>query len=140
MFPLKRPSGRVFQQVPRVGEYGLGTAGVWGDTGGANYVGLMGTADSGLAGVFQNNSTQYPSLLVTNYAGGGGTIFTAYGYTAFDVHELRGGSSNIAFDYRIMAKRNGFANVRLADVTKKYQQMEQQQRALRERMAQPRAK
>jgi predicted transcriptional regulator with HTH domain len=58
----------------------------------------------------------------------------------FEVHELRGGSSNIAFDYRIMAKRNGFENVRLADVTKKYQEMEQQHKALRERMAQRRAK
>jgi predicted transcriptional regulator with HTH domain len=52
------------------------------------------------------------------------------------VHELRGGSSNIAFDYRIMAKRNGFENVRLADVTKKSQEMDQQQKTLRERMAQ----
>jgi hypothetical protein len=217
-----------------VGEYGLGTAGVWGDTGGANYVGLMGTADSGLAGVFQNNSTQYPSLLVTNYAGGGSTIFAAYGYTAsgfedadcvisttgdlsctgtitgvvpagaqkvsvyatqstenwfedagggqlvggaahidldpifaqtvntnvpyrvfltpggeckglyvsqksatsFDVRELGGGNSNIAFDYRIMAKRNGFENARLADVTKKYEEMERQQKELRERRSQ----
>ncbi|MGA2738384.1 MAG: hypothetical protein ABSG65_13165 [Bryobacteraceae bacterium] len=58
----------------------------------------------------------------------------------FEVHELRGGSSNIAFDYRIMAKRNGFENVRLADVTKKYQEMEQQQKALRERTVQRRAK
>jgi hypothetical protein len=57
----------------------------------------------------------------------------------FEVHELRGGSSNIAFDYRIMAKRNGFETVRLADVTKKYQEMEQQQKTLRERMAQRRA-
>jgi hypothetical protein len=54
----------------------------------------------------------------------------------FEVHELRGGSSNIAFDYRIMAKRNGFENVRLADVTKKSQEMDQQQKTLRERMAQ----
>jgi hypothetical protein len=58
----------------------------------------------------------------------------------FEVHELRGGSSNIAFDYRIMAKRNGFENVRLTDVTKKYQEMEQQQKTLRERMAQRSAK
>jgi len=30
----------------------------------------------------------------------------------FELHELRGGSSNIAFDYRIMAERNGFENLR----------------------------
>jgi hypothetical protein len=57
----------------------------------------------------------------------------------FEVHEMGGGHSNIAFDYRIMAKRNGFENVRLADVTKKYQEMEQQRKALRERTAQRRA-
>jgi hypothetical protein len=58
----------------------------------------------------------------------------------FEVHEMGGGLSNIAFDYRIMAKRNGFENVRLADVTKKYQDMERRHKALRERMAQRTAK
>jgi hypothetical protein len=57
----------------------------------------------------------------------------------FEVHEMGGGRSNIAFDYRIMAKRAGFENVRLADVTKKYQVMEQQRKALHERTAQRRA-
>ena len=38
----------------------------------------------------------------------------------FDVHELRGGHSAIAFDYRIMAKRAGYENVRLADKTKQF--------------------
>ena len=37
----------------------------------------------------------------------------------FEVHELRHGQSSIAFDYRIMAKRKGYENVRLADVTAK---------------------
>ena len=60
--------------------------------------------------------------------------------TSFEVRELGGGTSNVAFDYRIMAKRNGFETVRLADVTKKSQEMEQQRKALRERMAQRRAK
>jgi len=31
------------------------------------------------------------------------------------VHELRGGHSNVAFDYRIMATRKGYENVRLAE-------------------------
>jgi hypothetical protein len=38
--------------------------------------------------------------------------------TSFVVRELGGGTSSIAFDYRIMAKRKNFENVRLADVTK----------------------
>jgi hypothetical protein len=57
----------------------------------------------------------------------------------FEVHELRGGTSNIGFDYRIMAKRSGFENVRLADVTDNYRRMEEQDRLRREHMEQRRA-
>jgi hypothetical protein len=39
---------------------------------------------------------------------------------SFVVKELGGGTSNIAFDYRIMAKRKGFEQVRLADRTKAF--------------------
>jgi hypothetical protein len=49
----------------------------------------------------------------------------------FDVHELRGGHSGIAFDYRIMAKRTGYENVRLADLTARSQMMEQQHQQIR---------
>jgi hypothetical protein len=38
--------------------------------------------------------------------------------TSFVVRELGGGTSSIAFDYRIMAKRRGYEGIRLADVTK----------------------
>jgi hypothetical protein len=209
------------------GEYG--DAGVWGDTGAATYVGVLGTADEGMAGLFVNRSNRNPSLEVANYTSDGDTVFEAYGLegsgciintdgdlgcsgaiqgvvpagaqkvsvyaaestenwfedagggqlvggvaridldptfaqtvntnvsyrvfltpggeckglyvsgksaTSFEVRELGSGTSNIAFDYRIMAKRNGFENVRLADVTKKYQEIEQRRKALRERMAQ----
>jgi len=37
---------------------------------------------------------------------------------SFEVRELGGGKANIAFDYRIMARRKGYENVRLADKTK----------------------
>lgn len=37
---------------------------------------------------------------------------------SFEVHELGGGTSTLDFDYRIMAKRKGYENVRLADMTK----------------------
>jgi hypothetical protein len=36
---------------------------------------------------------------------------------SFVVRELGGGKSNVAFDYRIIARRKGFENVRLADKT-----------------------
>jgi hypothetical protein len=38
----------------------------------------------------------------------------------FEVHELRHGHSSISFDYRIMAKRTGYENIRLADKTKQF--------------------
>jgi hypothetical protein len=41
----------------------------------------------------------------------------------FEVHELRRGHSNIAFDYRIMARRKGFENVRMQDVTQDFANM-----------------
>jgi hypothetical protein len=37
--------------------------------------------------------------------------------TSFVVRELAGGTSNIGFDYRIAARRKGYENIRLADVT-----------------------
>lgn len=39
--------------------------------------------------------------------------------TSFEVRELGGGTANIAFDYRIMARRKGFEDIRLADITGK---------------------
>jgi hypothetical protein len=44
----------------------------------------------------------------------------------FDVRELGGGRSSIAFDYRIMAKRAGYENVRLVDVTLRMQKLAEQ--------------
>jgi hypothetical protein len=37
----------------------------------------------------------------------------------FEVRELGGGTSNISFDYRIVAKRLGFENARMEDVTER---------------------
>jgi hypothetical protein len=45
---------------------------------------------------------------------------------SFEVHELGGGTSSIAFDYRVMAKRNSYENVRLADFTERYKALEVQ--------------
>ena len=38
--------------------------------------------------------------------------------SSFEVHELGGGSSNVSFDYRIVALRKNFENIRLEDHTK----------------------
>jgi len=37
--------------------------------------------------------------------------------TGFEVHELGGGKSNVAFDYRIVAHRKGYESIRMADMT-----------------------
>jgi hypothetical protein len=42
------------------------------------------------------------------------------------VREQGGGHSSIAFDYRIVAERAGYENVRLADLTKQFQLQEAQ--------------
>jgi len=47
-----------------------------------------------------------------------GLYVTNEGRSSFEVRELGGGTANIAFDYRIMAARKGYENVRFADVTK----------------------
>jgi len=49
----------------------------------------------------------------------------------FEVHEQRGGHSNIAFDYRIMAKRIGYEKVRLADLTEQLNKQEAQSPKMR---------
>jgi hypothetical protein len=46
-----------------------------------------------------------------------GLYVTNEGPNGFDVHELHHGTSSIAFEYRIAAKRNGYENARLVDVT-----------------------
>jgi hypothetical protein len=50
-----------------------------------------------------------------------GLYVTKKSPTSFEVHELGGGTSSVAFDYRIMARRSGFENIRLADMTGKIQ-------------------
>ena len=39
----------------------------------------------------------------------------------FEVHELGGGTSSIAFDYKIVAKRKGYEQLRLQDITERVQ-------------------
>jgi hypothetical protein len=56
----------------------------------------------------------------------------------FEVHEQRGGHSYVAFDYRIVAKRSGYENLRLVDVTEQYQSLKQNQQLRRQRIAQRR--
>jgi hypothetical protein len=56
--------------------------------------------------VFVTPKGDCKGLYVTNENAGG-----------FEVHELGGGQSSTAFDYRIVARRKGYENLRLADAT-----------------------
>ena len=49
-----------------------------------------------------------------------GLYVTQKAATSFEVRELSAGTSDIAFDYRIVAKRKGYENVRLAEKTKQF--------------------
>lgn len=46
--------------------------------------------------------------------------------SGFEVHELGGGVSSVAFDYRIVAKRFGLENLRLEDVTEQVKKVKEQ--------------
>ncbi len=63
-----------------------------------------------------NTGVDYHVFLTPN-GDSKGLYVTSKGPGGFEVHESNGGSSNISFDYRIVAKRRGSENVRLADVT-----------------------
>jgi hypothetical protein len=53
----------------------------------------------------------------------------------FEVRELHGGHSNVAFDYRIMAKRKGYENARMEDVTARFEQHRRQAERMQAEMA-----
>ncbi len=57
--------------------------------------------------------------------------------TSFEVHELGGGASSIAFDYRITARRKGMEDVRLEDLTNKIQRDTRPKSAGGQRATQP---
>jgi hypothetical protein len=53
----------------------------------------------------------------------------------FEVREQGGGTSNISFDYRIVAKRQGYESVRLEDVTDQTAKMRRRQAEMRAKRA-----
>jgi hypothetical protein len=67
-----------------------------------------------------NASVDYHVFLTPN-ANCKGLYVTAKTPTSFEVHELGGGQSNVGFDYRIVARRKGYENIRLADKTKQFE-------------------
>ena len=66
-----------------------------------------------------NTGVDYRVFLTPNCDRKGLYVSRKTGATSFEVHELGGGTANIDFDYRIMAKRKGRENIRLKDVTER---------------------
>jgi hypothetical protein len=63
-----------------------------------------------------------------------GLYVTKENAKGFDVRELGSGTSNVAFDYRIVAKRVGYENVRLTDLTERYSKLDAQHKKMQSRM------
>jgi hypothetical protein len=80
-----------------------------------------------------NTGTEYHVFLTPN-GDSKGLYVSQKSATSFEVHEQGGGSSNVAFDYRIVAKRSGYENVRLADLTDEVNRQDAQRRKMQNRM------
>jgi hypothetical protein len=64
-----------------------------------------------------NTSIEY-HVFLTPKGDCNGLYVTNESAASFEVRELHGGHSSIAFDYRIIARRTGYEQIRLADKTK----------------------
>jgi hypothetical protein len=80
-----------------------------------------------------NTGTEYHVFLTPN-GDSKGLYVSQKTATSFEVREQGGGTSSIAFDYRIVGKRVGFEDVRLEDLTKEFKQREAQHKKMQLRM------
>jgi hypothetical protein len=69
-----------------------------------------------------NTGVQY-HVFLTPHGDSDGLYVANLAPGSFEVRESKGGKSNISFDYRIVAKRNGHETERLADATAEMRQM-----------------
>ena len=87
---------------------------------------VNGTGHVDLESVFGqtvNTSVEY-HVFLTPDGDCKGLYVSAKTGSGFEVRELGGGASSIAFEYRIMAKRAGYENVRLKNVTGRFNKQE----------------
>jgi len=68
-----------------------------------------------------------------------GLFVASKGAQGFEVRELHRGHSNISFDYRIMARRKGYENVRMEDVTAHFELAKQNAQELQQKIDAARA-
>jgi len=69
-----------------------------------------------------NTGVEYHVFLTAN-GDCKGLYISSKGPGSFEVAEFNGGTSNISFDYRIVAKRKGYESLRLANMDKKAEQV-----------------
>jgi len=94
-------------------ESSVAAAGVWGDTSGNNNglpAGVIGTADTGYAGVFVNNSASAPAVFVTN-SGGGGLSATGEGGDGINGTSSSGGNGVYGVAYSLVEQEAGVLGV-----------------------------
>ena len=81
-----------------------------------------------------NSGTEY-HVFVTPRGECEGLYVSNANSAGFEVRELRHGASNTEFDYQIVAKRRGYENLRMEDVTEMYKKMEARNELRRKRAA-----
>jgi len=77
-----------------------------------------------------NTGVEYHVFLTPN-GDSKGLYVSQKSAASFEVREQGGGSSNVAFDYRIVAKRAGFENIRLADLTDEINREDAQRQSMK---------
>jgi hypothetical protein len=112
----------VIDQTHEVALYSVQAADNWmEDAGSGQLHGGIATVTLDAAYAQTVNTTVDYHVFLTPNGDCKGLYVTQKSPTSFEVHELGGGTSSIAFDYRIMARRKGYEDVRLADLTGKIQ-------------------
>ena len=100
---------------------------------------LSGLASVSLEPTFRDtiNSTEDYHVFISPRGECNGLYVANMTATGFEVHELHHGKSNVAFDYRIVARRKGYENMRMQDATEMHnrqvtnaQRMSKQPRAV----------
>ncbi len=71
-----------------------------------------------------NTTTDY-HVFLTPRGDCKGLYFSQQSATSFVVREIGAGTSNVQFDYRIVARRKGYENIRLADMTERVNRLRQ---------------
>ena len=105
----------------KVGMYSMQTPENWiEDFGSAQLVNGVAkiNIESQLKGVVSGTSEYH--VYVTPAGDCEGLFVTNRTAGSFEVHELRGGKSSVAFDYRIVVHRKGFENTRMPDLSARF--------------------